>query len=118
MVPLVKVMELSEAYKIIKLLSEGIDPETGEVLEEENTFNKPQVIRAMFVAVNALERVQKIESKKEALPGNAGKAWTKEEDNDLIKAFDRNATINELAEVHSRTKGAITARLVRLGKLT
>ncbi len=111
-------MEASEAYKIIKLLSEGIDPEIGAVLEEESTFNKPQVIRAMFVAVNALERVQKIESKKGALPGKAGKAWTKEEDSELIKAFDSNTNLIELAEAHSRTKGAITARLARLGKLS
>ena len=35
-----KVMELSEAHKIIQLLSEGIAPETGEVLEDESTFNR------------------------------------------------------------------------------
>ena len=74
-------MELSEALKIIQLLSEGLDPETGEVLEEESTFNKPQVIRALFVATKALERVHKIESKKGTLPDNAGKAWTTEEGN-------------------------------------
>ena len=111
-------MGLSEALKIIQLLSEGIDPETGEVLEDENTFNKPQVIRALAVAVNALERVKKIETRKETLPENAGKAWTTEEDNELIKAFEKDESINELAIRHSRTSGAISARLVRLGKLS
>ena len=114
----VKVMELSEALIIIQLLSEGIDPETGEVLEDESTFNKSQVIRALAVAVNALERVQKIETRKEMLPENAGKAWTTEEDNELIKAFEKDESINELAIRHSRTSGAISARLVRLGKLS
>jgi hypothetical protein len=114
----VKVMELSEALKIIQLLSEGIDPETGEVLEDESTFNKSQVIRALAVAVNALERVQKIETRKEMLPENAGKAWTTEEDNELIKSFEKDESINELAIRHSRTSGAISARLVRLGKLS
>lgn len=77
-------MELSKAIKIVRLLSEGIDPETGEVLERENIFNNPQVVRALFVAVNALERVEKIESRKSNLPSNAGKAWTAEEDKSLI----------------------------------
>ena len=113
----VKVMELSEALIIIQLLSEGIDPETGEVLEDESTFNKPQVIRALVVAVNALERVNKIESRKGTLPGNAGKAWATEEDNELIEAFEKGESINDLSIRHSRTKGAISARLVRLGKL-
>ena len=35
-------MELSEAIKIVQLLSEGINSETGEILEK-NTFNNPQV---------------------------------------------------------------------------
>jgi hypothetical protein len=113
-----KVMELSEAHKIIQLLSEGIAPETGEVLEDESTFNKPQVIRALAVAVNALERVHKVESRKGTLPDNAGKAWATEEDNELVKAFEKGESINELAVKHSRTRGAISARLVRLGKLS
>jgi len=50
-------MELSEALKIIRQLSEGIHPETGEVLEDESAFNRPPVIRALAVAVNAMERV-------------------------------------------------------------
>ena len=113
-----KGMELSEALKITRLLSEGIDPETGEVLEDESTFNEPRVIRALAVAVNALERVQKIESRKGPLPDNAGKAWATEEDSELVKAFENGASIGELAVEHSRTKGAISARLVRLGKLS
>jgi len=111
-------MEQSEALEIIKLLSEGIDPETGEVLEEDSVYNKPQIIRALFIAVSALERVHKIENKKSALPVNAGKPWATEEDDKLIKAFDRGKSISALSQSHSRTKGAISARLVRLGKIS
>ena len=97
----VKVMELSEALKIIRILSDGIDPETGEVLEDESVFNKPQVIRALAVAANALERVHKIESRKGMLPDNAGKAWATEEDSELIEAFEKGESISELAIKHS-----------------
>jgi hypothetical protein len=110
-----KGMELSEALKIIQLLSDGVDPETGEVLDDESTFNEPQVIRALAVAVKALERVHKIESRKESLPDNAGKAWDPEEDSELVGAFEKGDIISELAVKHSRTKGAVSARLVRLG---
>jgi hypothetical protein len=111
-------MEISQALKVIRLLSEGVDPDTGEVLEDESTFNRPQVIRALALAVNAMERVHKIESRKGTLPDNAGKAWTTEEDNQLIEAFEQGASISELAIRHSRTRGAISARLIRLGKLS
>jgi hypothetical protein len=49
-------MEISQALKVIRLLSEGVDPDTGEVLEDESTFNRPQVIRALALAL--LNRVQ------------------------------------------------------------
>jgi hypothetical protein len=113
-----KAVELSEALKIIRRLSEGIHPETGKVLKDESTFNRPQVIRALAVAVNAMERVHKIDSRKTTLPDNAGKAWTTEEDNQLIEAFEQGASIGELSVRHSRTRGAISARLIRLGKLS
>jgi hypothetical protein len=100
-------MDLSEAIKIVRLLSEGIDPETKEVLERENTFNNPNVIRALHVALNALERVKKTESRKSDLPINSGKGWTAEEDESLLNSFDEGKSISELAIIHLRTKGAI-----------
>ena len=40
-----------------------------------------------------------------------------EEDKNLINAFDEGKNINELAKIHIRTKGTISARLIRLGKI-
>ena len=43
--------------------------------------------------------------------------WTPAEETDLLSAFDRGVAIKELAASHQRTRGAIKARLVRLGRL-
>lgn len=65
-----------EAKKIIDALANGIDPETGEILPDQSTFNSPQVIRALFVAVKALEIAAKRAERSNGLPNNAGRAWS------------------------------------------
>lgn len=106
-----------EARKIIESLSNGIDPETGEILSAQSTFNSPQVIRALFVAGKALDRAIKHAKRNSSLPGNAGRSWSDEEDKDLLSVFDVGTSIKDIAEKHGRTQGAIAARLVRLGKI-
>ncbi|MGZ8227620.1 MAG: hypothetical protein ACXWT3_13440 [Methylococcaceae bacterium] len=106
-----------EAKKIIDALANGIDPETGEILPDQSTFNSPQVIRALFVAVKALDRESKRTERNNALPDNAGRSWSEVEDNELLAAFDAGTSIKEISAKHSRTQGAIAARLVRLGRI-
>lgn len=106
-----------EAKKIVEALADGVDPETGEVLPGQSEFNSPQVIRALFVAVKALERVAKRVDRASSLPSNAGRSWSDDEDNELLVAFDSGIPVKKLAAHHGRTKGAIAARLVRLGRI-
>lgn len=106
-----------EAKKIIDVLANGIDPESGEILPAGSTFNSPQVIRALFVAVAALDRAVKREERNGALPDNAGRAWSDEEDKKLLAIFDAGTPAKEIAAKHGRTLGAITSRLVRLGRI-
>ena len=61
-----------------------------------------------------------IEQKKElniakGLPKNAGLAWNNDERSELIAAFNNGALINELSDMHGRTKGAITSELKKQG---
>ena len=106
-----------EAKKIIDALASGIDPETGEILQSQSTFNSPQVIRALFVAVSALERAARRADRDKSLPDNTGKSWSDEEDKQLLFIFDGGTPVKEIAERHKRTLGAITSRLVRLGRI-
>jgi len=106
-----------EAKKIVDALANGIDPETGEVLPAQSIFNSPQVIRALFVAVQALEKAAKRADRDNSLPSNAGRAWSDDEDKELLAAFDSGTPVKEIAAHHGRTQGAIAARLVRLGRI-
>jgi hypothetical protein len=108
-------MSPNEAKSIIEALANGVDPETGEVFPTQSVFNNPQVIRALFMATNALNSLAKREKRGEPLPGNAGKAWSEAEDSELLGAFDAGGSIKEIAAKHGRTKGAITSRLIRFG---
>lgn len=106
-----------EAKKIIDALANGVDPETGEILPAQSTFNNPQVIRALFVAVKALDRAAKRAERDSSLPSNAGRPWPETEDKELLAIFDAGTPVKEIAAKHDRTQGAIASRLVRLGRI-
>jgi len=110
-------MSPNEAKSIIEALANGVDPETGEVLSAQSVFNNPQVIRALFIATNALDSLAKREKREKALPGNAGNAWSETEDSDLLSAFDAGGSIKDISAIHGRTQGAIATRLIRLGRI-
>lgn len=110
-------METERAIKIIKLLAEGVDPKTGEIFPENSPYQYSETVRALYAALKALERVDEIESRKGSLPEHAGRTWTQEEEQQLIAAFENGKSINEIANIHGRTTGGITSRLVKLGKL-
>ena len=110
-------MTPNEAKSIIEALANGVDPETGEVLSAKSVFNNPQVIRALFIATDALDSLAKREKREKALPGNAGNAWSETEDSDLLSAFDAGGSIKDISAKHGRTEGAIASRLIRLGRI-
>ncbi|NQU05935.1 MAG: hypothetical protein HQ568_07565 [Calditrichaeota bacterium] len=108
----------SEAKKIIESLANGVCPVTGEVLPDDSPYNSPQVIRALFAAVNAFDFQVRREERRKKLPNNAGKQWTTEEDQELISAFNDGNEVKEIAKIHERTRGAIASRLVVLGQIS
>lgn len=106
-----------EAKSIIESLASGIDPQTGEILPAQSTLNNPAVIRALFVAIAALDNAAKRAERTRALPDNAGRSWSEDEDQELLEQFDSNIPVKDIAEKHGRTQGAIASRLVRLGRI-
>ena len=110
-------MDLSEAKNVVSNLIAGINPLTGEFLPSSDSCNQPDVIRALYLLLNAVqEKSEKTKSEKPQ-PENAGKPWTEEEDALLCQMFDEGTKLKELCEFNKRTSGAIKARLVRLGKI-
>ena len=110
-------MDNQQALAVISALSEGIDPETGELLPAESSFNKPQVIRALFSAKTCIQQAINAEKRRAERPENAGKPWNEAEDGQLASRFDSGQSVEQLAKSHGRTRGAITARLIHLGKI-
>jgi hypothetical protein len=48
---------------------------------------------------------------------NRGKPWTADQEAQLLKAFDAGRDIDDIADAHGRTQGAITSRLRKLGRI-
>jgi hypothetical protein len=48
---------------------------------------------------------------------NGGTSWTRELERELVRRFDIDQPISEIANAFGRTRGAIRSRLMRLGKL-
>jgi hypothetical protein len=110
-------MQIAEALKILHALADGADPSTGEVFSSESPYQHPQTVRALMTAVRVMERQEERERRARFLPGNAGKAWDKTEQDQLCQGFDAGSSIKELASQHGRTLGAIQSRLVKLGRI-
>ena len=108
-------MEIDRAKELLQQMANGVDPLTGEILPEQHLYNQPDIIRTLHMAINALEKESK---PKLPLSKNAGKPWPAEDDNTLCQLYDSGMSTKELAEHFQRSRGAITSRLVRLGKMS
>jgi hypothetical protein len=109
-------MDSSEAARIIQALAGGTDPYTNEPLPCQSPLCNPDTVKALRVAVVALNSGPPRKRPRE-LPAQAGKAWDTAEEEILVCEFEGGETVAAIARAHGRTRGAITARLVRLGKI-
>ena len=110
-------MDDIRAAEILKSLAAGTDPTQGGALTDVAVFQTPDVVRALFLAVDSLESRTRQLRRQSNLPRNAGKPWSQEEDDRLLKAFDDGATVDQLTAQHERTRAGIEARLVKHGRL-
>lgn len=110
-------MDLDEALKLVALLADGIDPQTGEVFSDDSPYQQPQTIRALYTLIRAVEgkATSKTANGTKPQPKKAGASWTTEEDQQLTDAFKRGEPVAQIAQLHERSQRAIEARLVRLG---
>ena len=108
--------------KILYELANGIDPLTGEHIDDF-MLNHPDVIRALYAGCMALktstskpvpcEKETSVHSS-EGKPKNAGKKWTEEDDSILLEAFNNGEPISMLALDFGRSETSIKARLEKL----
>ncbi|MBI2770138.1 MAG: hypothetical protein HYX47_10975 [Burkholderiales bacterium] len=108
-------MELQSARQIIDTLAQGVHPVTGEAMPQDSPYNAAPVIRALFAVSRALEEAP-ARSRRPA-PANAGKPWQPQDDSQLVAGFDGGTEVPQLALELARTRYAVQARLVKLGKM-
>ena len=115
-------MEKEQALKILNALANGVHPATGEVFAADSAYQHPDTVRALFEAVRAVEGgaaapATAAERKSSDMPANTFVRWTSEEEARLAAGFDSGRTSAELAKLHNRTRAAIEARLLKMGKI-
>ena len=91
-------MQVEQVVSILDSLGAGAPP---ELLQSE------EVRQALRVASDLLRQ----------RPAAAGARWTEEEDAQLLTAFDAGTPLPEIARTHHRSRGAITLRLVKHGRI-
>ncbi len=110
-------MEKQTAAHILQTLALGIDPHSGTAFPADSPYQHPDTVRALFQALQALNAAPPPGPNRSPTPVNAGKPWAEDEDKTLVERFDAGQSLAELAQEHGRSRAAIQARLVRLGKI-
>ena len=109
----------------LKLLAKGLNPDTGEVLEDSLLINRPEVIRILFELSEELVESNKTNSKKpklsqeqrrqknisEGRPARANFQWLKEDKENLSAEFKKNPSIKHLATFFERSELSIAVQL-------
>lgn len=105
-------MDETKALELLRLLADGIDPSTGEILPADSIMQRPDIVRALGAACLALEKPARQGESRAGLP------WSRTEDSQLLSGHDQGLTVHALAQKLGRTVGAIRARLLRFGRIT
>jgi hypothetical protein len=110
-------MQLETALPIVRALADGVNPVTGEAYPEHSPYSEPRALRALFSAVDLMEKEVERERRRERLPANFGKPWSEGEDAQLTAQYDAGATLGDIARKHQRTQSSIRLRLEKLGRI-
>jgi hypothetical protein len=118
-------MDRELTLRVLNALANGVHPATGEKFAADGPYQHPDTVRALFAAMRSVEgsaaavaAPAPASERRPAMPqSGAGSRWSPEEDQRLAGAFDAGRTLDEIARAHNRSRAAIEARLVRLGKM-
>ncbi|CAG1008574.1 hypothetical protein BURK1_03547 [Burkholderiales bacterium] len=117
-------MEREDLMRHLAGWRDGVDPVTGATLPPDHPAQRSDFLRVVCQAIDALASctpTAPTPARRASTPGpghaNAGRPWSAEEDALLAQAHEAGIGVVELARAHGRTPGAITLRLVKLGRI-
>ena len=110
-----QVMPKSETHRILCALVAGRDPRSTQLLPGGSILHTPDVLRALLLAVSALEAAAARERRRAALPPNVGREWTHSEDAALRLELAGEVPISAIASRHGRSIRAIELRVRKMG---
>lgn len=116
----------------LKLLANGINPETGEVIDDKSLVHKPEVIRILFALSEELSEQEGTKAKKskitpeerrkknieEGRPARSHFPWEATEQENLVREFSKNQDVRYLSSLFERSVLAIAAQLRRLNLIS
>lgn len=116
-----------DSIEILNTLLDGLDPVTGEVLENDHVCCTGEVMSALYEAVQALEekrssssggQAREIFRDNETNPStklNAGRRWTDEDDQHLKALYLQGAGMEEICQRLMRRPRGARRRMEELG---
>ena len=116
----------------IKVLANGIHPETGELLPESSLVHRPEVIRTLFALSEELADLERPRTKKpkltpeerrakniaEGRPPRSHFPWEDDERHRLVQEHEAGRTLPQLARIFERSNLAVAVQLHSLGLIT
>lgn len=110
-------MNNQEAVNIMQALIDGINPLSDEPLPNNSLCLNSDIQWALQAAIPALKSRTHYDEREAKLPANTSNPWTDEEKQLLIAGFDKGSSVTTIFEQHQLTKGSITSRLLKFGKI-
>ena len=108
-------MDIIRAKEILEILADGVNPLTGEVLPDSDSCNQVEVVRAIHTILKCINA--ETAKSKDSMPENAGKPWTRADEEILCRMFDTGCPGEVICNHFQRSHGSIAAKLVKLGKI-
>ena len=108
-------MDIQFAKSLLAVLSDGINPFTGEPLSEGDACTNPDMVRALYTVIHELDR---LDAQAKLMPVNRGMTWTADEEERLVKEYHNGDSFKQIAQAHGRSVTSITARLFELGEVS
>ena len=113
-------MDRQHVITVLESLANGVDPKTGAAIPYD-AFQTADTVRALFSAATLLKAADAApvagRKRRPSALTSAGAPWSPEEDARVCSEFDAGMTAAQIALQHGRSSGAITSRLVKLGRI-